>query len=248
MRALLFLVRRSLRQHALSTAITLGAVALASGLVMAVFSIESQARSAFTGGETGFDAVLGGRGSELQLVLNSVFHLESSPGNVPWTLYQEVKARPFVDPGRIGVFGWSYGGYMTLMLLGQSPGSFKAGVAGAPVTDFRLYDTHYTERYLGTPEENPEGYRLSNVLTWSGAIRDRLMIIHGMADENVHFRHTARLLNVLNPAHRRYDLLIYPDERHLPRGQSDREELEARVVAHFDRSLAAGAMATAPAR
>ena len=63
-----------------------------------------------------------------------------------------------MDPARVGVYGWSYGGYMTLMLLGQSPGTFKAGVAGAPVTDYRLYDTHYTERYLGTPAENPEGY------------------------------------------------------------------------------------------
>jgi len=85
------IVRRSLRQHALSTAVTLVATALACGLVMSVFSIQRQSYEAFTGGSTGFDAVLGARGSQLQLVLNTVFHLETSPGNIPWTLYQDIK-------------------------------------------------------------------------------------------------------------------------------------------------------------
>ena len=85
--ALRLLVTRSLRQHALSTAITAGSVALAAGLVMAVFTIKSQTYTAFTGGANGFDAVLGARGSQLQLVLNTVFHLETSPGNIPWSMY-----------------------------------------------------------------------------------------------------------------------------------------------------------------
>jgi len=125
-----------------------------------------------------------------------------------------LKSQPFVDPARIGVFGWSYGGYMTLMLLGQSPGTFKAGIAGAPVTDFRLYDTHYTERYLGTPAENPEGYRLSNVLTHAGAIRDRLMIIHGMADDNVLFTNTTLLIPELVKSGQPFELVPYPGSKH----------------------------------
>jgi len=125
-----------------------------------------------------------------------------------------LKSQPFVDPARIGVFGWSYGGYMTLMLLGQSPGTFKAGVAGAPVTDFRLYDTHYTERYLDTPAQNPEGYRLSNVLTYAGAIRDRLLIIHGMADDNVLFTNTTLLIPALVASGQPFELVPYPGSKH----------------------------------
>jgi len=88
---LFLIVRRSLRQHGLSTAVTAAAVALASGLVMSVFSINRQTYDAFTGGNAGFDAALGARGSQLQLVLNTVFHLETSPGNIPWRLYQTIK-------------------------------------------------------------------------------------------------------------------------------------------------------------
>lgn len=94
---LFLIVRRSLRQHALSTAITVCSVALASGLVMAVFAIGAQTKLAFTGAPAGFDAVLGARGSQLQLVLNTVFHLETSPGQIPWTLYQDVKKHPMVE-------------------------------------------------------------------------------------------------------------------------------------------------------
>ena len=125
-----------------------------------------------------------------------------------------LKSRDFVDPARVGVYGWSYGGYMTLMLLGQSPGTFQAGVAGAPVTDYRLYDTHYTERYLGTPAANPEGYRLSNVLTYAGAIRDRLLIIHGMADDNVLFTNTTLLIPALVASGHPFELVPYPGSKH----------------------------------
>ena len=96
MLGIFFLVRRSLSQHRLSTVVTVLAGALASGLVMAVFAITAQSRAAFTGGESGFDAVLGARGSELQLVLNTVYHLETSPGNIPWSLYKAMKDRPDV--------------------------------------------------------------------------------------------------------------------------------------------------------
>ena len=97
MRALLLIVRRSLRKHALSTTVTVVSAALASGLVMAVFAVAAQSRAAFAGGPVGFDAVLGARGSATQLVLNTVFHLETSPGNIPWTLYKEVSEDSTVE-------------------------------------------------------------------------------------------------------------------------------------------------------
>jgi dipeptidyl-peptidase-4 len=125
-----------------------------------------------------------------------------------------LKRQPFVDPARVGVSGWSYGGYMTLMLMMQSPGTFAAGVAGAPVTDWRLYDTHYTERYLGMPDENTDGYRRSNVLTYTGALRDRLLVMHGMADDNVLFTHTTLLIKELVAAGRTFEVMPYPGSKH----------------------------------
>jgi dipeptidyl-peptidase 4 len=144
---------------------------------------------------------------------------------------------PFVDGSRIGIYGWSYGGYVAARCLLLAPDLFRAAVVGAPVTDWEGYDTHYTERYMGTPRENPDGYRDSSVLPLASRLQGDLLIVHGMADENVHFRHTARLLNALNAAQKRYDLLVFPDERHLPRGEDDRRWLEERVVGHFDRAL-----------
>lgn len=144
---------------------------------------------------------------------------------------------PYVDGERIGIYGWSYGGYMAARCLLKAPDLFKAAVAGAPVADWDGYDTHYTERYMGKPRENAAGYRDSSLLPLAPQLKGKLLIVHGMADENVHFRHTARLLNALNSAQRRYDLLIFPDERHLPRREEDRTYLEARLVEFFDRAL-----------
>ena len=111
LRNLLFLVGHSLKQHALSTAITVVSVALAAGLTMSVFSIQYQTRNAFTGGNAGFDAVLGARGSQLQLVLNTVYQLETSPGNIPWSLYQAVKNDPRVELAVPYAVGDNYFGY-----------------------------------------------------------------------------------------------------------------------------------------
>lgn len=105
------IVRKSLRQHLLSTVITIVSVALAAGLMMAVFAIDSQTYKAFTGGPMGFDAVLGARGSQLQLVLNSIFHLETSPGNIPWQLYTTIKEDPRVELAIPYALGDNYRGY-----------------------------------------------------------------------------------------------------------------------------------------
>jgi dipeptidyl-peptidase-4 len=146
-------------------------------------------------------------------------------------------ARPDADTERVGVYGWSYGGYMALMCLARAPEVFKAAVAGAPVTHWDGYDTCYTERYMGHPAENPEGYQRSSVMAHAENIRGRLLLIHGLIDENVHFRHTASLLTVLNRAGIPHELLLFPEERHGPRSEKDRVFLERRIAEFFKQNL-----------
>ena len=141
------------------------------------------------------------------------------------------------DPARVGVYGWSYGGYMALMCLSCKPDLFKMGVAGAPVTHWDGYDTHYTERYMGTPQSNPEGYESSSVMSDIDRLEGSLLIVHGLIDENVHFRHTARLINSLIRARKPYELLLFPDERHMPRSLADRVYMEERISEFFRRNL-----------
>ena len=121
---------------------------------------------------------------------------------------------PYVDADRIGVFGWSYGGYMALHMMLQAPEVFHAGVAGAPVTDWRLYDTHYTERYMGTPEANAAGYTASSVWPYVEDLAGPLLIIHGMADDNVLFAHSTKLIAALQKAGKPFDVMVYPGHKH----------------------------------
>jgi dipeptidyl-peptidase 4 len=141
------------------------------------------------------------------------------------------------DLSRVGIYGWSYGGYLTVMALLTHPDVFKAGVAGAPVTFWEGYDTAYTEKYLRTPQANPEGYRESSALTYVDRLRAPLLLVHGMIDENVHFRHTARLMQALIDAGKPFETLIYPNERHMPRSERDRADMERRLLAFFLRHL-----------
>jgi len=147
---------------------------------------------------------------------------------VHWLVEQEL-----ADPQRVGIYGWSYGGYMAAMCLARAPEVFKAAVAGAPVTAWDGYDTHYTERYMGTPQSNPDGYRDGSVMTHVEKMTGRLMLVHGLIDENVHFRHTARLINALIQARKTYDLLLFPDERHMPRRLADRVFMEEQLRDFF---------------
>ncbi|MEO8538778.1 MAG: S9 family peptidase [bacterium] len=144
---------------------------------------------------------------------------------------------PYVDANRVGIYGWSYGGYMTCMAMMRAPEVFKVGVSGAPVTDWDGYDTGYTERYMGTPQSNPEGYKDSSVLTHAAKLRGKLLLVHGMVDENVQFRHTARLIVALTEANKDYDLLVFPEERHMPRDAKGLEYQERRVLEYFEREL-----------
>jgi dipeptidyl-peptidase-4 len=126
-----------------------------------------------------------------------------------------LKSLPFVDGARLGVTGYSNGGYMTLMLLTAPNSPFAAGVAGAPVTDWTLYDTAYTERYMGTPADNAEGYRLSQVTGRVGNLRPgSLLIVHGMADDNVIFENSTRVIAKLQAQGTDFETMTYPGLRH----------------------------------
>ncbi|WP_262072306.1 S9 family peptidase [Stenotrophomonas sp. Marseille-Q5258] len=125
-----------------------------------------------------------------------------------------LKQQPWVDPARIGVQGWSNGGYMTLMLLAKASDTYACGVAGAPVTDWGLYDTHYTERYMNLPGNNAKGYEEARVLSHIDGLRSRLLLIHGMADDNVLFTNATVLMSALQKRGQPFELMTYPGAKH----------------------------------
>lgn len=139
--------------------------------------------------------------------------------------------------GHIGLYGWSYGGYLSAMVLARFPDVFRCAVSGAPVTSWDGYDTFYTEKYMGLPSEDAESYEYGSVMHHVNKMKGRLLLVHGMIDENVHFRHTARLVNALVAAGKPYELLIFPDERHMPRRHRDRIYMEQRIWEFIERSL-----------
>lgn len=125
-----------------------------------------------------------------------------------------LKAQPWVDPARIGVFGWSYGGYMTVMMLAKDSADLAGGVAVAPVTDWTLYDTFYTERYLERPQDNAVGYQRSAPFAWLDGLSSKLSLVHGMADDNVLFLNTTKLMADLQKRGTQFELMTYPGGKH----------------------------------
>lgn len=148
-----------------------------------------------------------------------------------------LKTLPYVDGGNIGTWGWSYGGYMTLMSLFKEPDVFKAGVSVSPVTDWRLYDTAYTERYLGHPDAPGDVYANTSVFKYVDGFKGDLLLIHGMADDNVFFDHTVKLLSVLQNRGKRFELMTYPGKKHGIRGEKTRTHLWNQALDFFNRTL-----------
>jgi dipeptidyl-peptidase-4 len=124
-----------------------------------------------------------------------------------------LKSQPYVDGARIGIWGWSYGGFMTSYALTHSQ-SFKMGIAGGSVTDWRDYDSIYTERYMGTPQNNPEGYKKSSPLHAAKNLHGKLLLIHGAIDDNVHMQNTMQFVYELQKAGKQFELMLYPKSRH----------------------------------
>lgn len=150
---------------------------------------------------------------------------------------QWLASQPYVDGHRIGVWGWSYGGYMTLMLMFKAPEIFRTGVSGAPVTDWTLYDTHYTERYLGTPQDNAAGYESSSVLPYAKDLRGQLLVIHGMADDNVLFLNSTKLFRRLQDLGKPFDVMVYPGAKHGLTRTHDGRHAYATIMRFFDDNL-----------
>ena len=144
----------------------------------------------------------------------------------------------FVDAKRIGVFGWSYGGYMAAQLLAQGSDRIAGGVIGAPVTDWTLYDTHYTERYMGDPKENVEGYKQSSVFAHLDGLRSPLLLLHGMADDNVLFTNSTRLIGELTSRGVLFDLMTYPGAKHGFATKANKLHRDRTIEAFFAKQLA----------
>jgi dipeptidyl-peptidase-4 len=149
-----------------------------------------------------------------------------------------LQSQPWIDPKHVGVFGWSYGGYMTLMLLAKGSDLISAGAAVAPVTDWRLYDTCYTERYLRRPQDNPRGYIDSGVLASLGGLRSPLFLAHGMADDNVLFANSTALMSELQRRGVQFELMTYPGAKHGLSTPQMQIHVHTAIQDFFDRQLA----------
>jgi dipeptidyl-peptidase-4 len=150
-----------------------------------------------------------------------------------------LKGLPYVDGSRIATYGWSYGGYMTLKMLEADPGLYAAGIAGAPVTKWELYDTHYTERYLGDPNKEPQVYAKSDALGDAAKIKDPLLLIHGMADDNVVFENSSMLIARLQGEAVPFEMMLYPGYTHRVSGPKIGVHLWETIFAFLDKAMPA---------
>ena len=144
---------------------------------------------------------------------------------------------PYVDKSRIGIWGWSYGGYMTIMSMSEGTPVFKAGVAVAAPTDWRFYDTVYTERFMRTPKENAEGYKESSAFTRADKLHGNLLLVHGMADDNVHFQNCTEYSEHLVQLGKQFDMQIYTNRNHGIYGGNTRNHLYTRLTNFFLNNL-----------
>ncbi len=142
-----------------------------------------------------------------------------------------------IDKKRVGFMGWSYGGYLSLMLALKAPETFSANIAIAPVTDFRLYDTHYTERYMGKPQEDKAAYENANVLNYVSKLQARLLVMHGMADDNVLFTNSTLLFKKLQDEGKIFESVTYPGSKHGMNGKANQIHVFNSAVDFFERHL-----------
>ncbi|OEY71053.1 peptidase S9 [Rheinheimera salexigens] len=148
-----------------------------------------------------------------------------------------LRSLPYVDSKRVGIYGHSYGGYMAIMAMFKASDYFAAGVSGAPVTDWALYDTHYTERYLGHPTDNAKGYQQSSVFPYADGLKGALLIYHGMADDNVLFTHSTKLYKQLQDKGLSFEMMNYPGSKHSMFGQPVQTHLHQTITEFFNKQF-----------
>jgi len=160
-----------------------------------------------------------------------------------WSVHDQIEGAkylatlPYVDKNRIGFWGWSGGGYLTIAMLTRAADYFKTGVAVAPVSDFKLYDAIWTERYMGLANENIEGYKSANLINTAGGLKGKLLIIHGSGDDNVHYQNTLQFINKCIELNKPVDMFIYPNRAHSISGGNTRLHLFTKITDYFLRNL-----------
>ncbi|MGB0716719.1 MAG: DPP IV N-terminal domain-containing protein [Phycisphaerae bacterium] len=144
---------------------------------------------------------------------------------------------PEIDDSRVGIFGWSFGGYFSAMAVLMRPDVYHVGIAGAPVTDWYDYDTHYTERYMDIPSLNEEGYHATSAMTYASKLTRPLMLIHGTADDNVYFKHSLNLSKALFDAGQEHDMVVLSGFTHMARGPEITPRLNTKMIRYFQKHL-----------
>jgi dipeptidyl-peptidase-4 len=150
---------------------------------------------------------------------------------------KEIGKLGYVDASRIGVQGWSFGGYLTSLAMTKGADYFKMGIAVAPVTNWKYYDNIYTERFMRTPEENPKGYEDNSPINFVSNIKGKYFIIHGSADDNVHYQNTMEMVNALVKANKQFDMFIYPNRNHGIYGGNTRNHLYSMLLEYTLKNL-----------
>jgi dipeptidyl-peptidase-4 len=154
---------------------------------------------------------------------------------------RELLKRPYVDPKRVGVWGWSGGGSMTLNLLFRYPDIYRMGMAVAPVPDMKLYDTIYQERYMGLPQENPEDYKNGSPITHVAGFKGSLLLVHGTGDDNVHYQGSEKLIDQLVALKKQFTMMSYPNRSHsINEGKNTTYHLRALLTRYLYENLPAG--------
>ncbi|MDO4163797.1 MAG: S9 family peptidase [Bacteroides sp.] len=180
----------------------------------------------------------GGRGAEFEKCTYLNLGVKEARDQVETALY--MARQPYVDKNRIGIWGWSYGGYMTLMSMSEGTPVFKAGVAVAAVTDWHYYDTIYGERFMRTYKENAEGYKSSSAFTRANQLSGDLLLVHGMADDNVHYQNCAEYAEQLVQLGKQFDMQVYTNRNHSIFGGNTRMHLYTRITNFFNEKLGGG--------
>ena len=177
----------------------------------------------------------GGRGTTFEKCTYMQLGVKEAQDQVATAQY--LGTLPYVDKDRIGIWGWSFGGYMTIMAMSEGTPVFKAGVAVAPVTDWNYYDTVYGERFMRTPQQNYDGYKASSCMERANKLNGHLLIVHGMADDNVHFQNTAEYAEKLVQEGKQFEMQVYTNRNHSIFGGNTRNHLYTRLTEFFNREL-----------